>query len=206
MKLYIFPGSCSLASHIVLRELGVEVELESVDLGSKITATGADYLQINPKGYVPALVLDDGFLLTEGVAIMQYMADLHSDKNLAPGCGTLDRAVLVSHMNFIGGELQKAIGPLFTPDLSEDAREAAVQLTRKKMEIAESLIGEKSDYLMGDHFTIADAYLFVVARWLPMVGVDLAEWPKLQALVDQVSRRPAVELALKCEEELQETA
>lgn len=203
MKLYIFPGSCSLASHIVLRELGLSFELEFVDLRTKITDSGVDYMSVNPRGYVPALLLDDDYVLTEGVAIMQYLADHHAPGTLAPLPGTLDRAKLVSHLSFINGDLQKAIGALFNPALDAAARRAAEENMVAKLNLAESLLLNGESYLLGDRFTIADAYLFVVGRWVPMVGASLAPWPRLERLERTVGERPAVREALTAEDRLQ---
>ena len=137
MKLYYSPGACSLSPHIVLRELGLPATLEAVDLKTKRTDSGADFTALNPKGYVPALQLDDGEVLTEGVAIVQYLADRHAPGTLAPAAGTVERARLAAHLNFISAELHKAFGPLFNPALAPEARQAALATIGRKLDVME---------------------------------------------------------------------
>lgn len=198
MKLYFSPGACSLSPHIVLLESGLPFETEKVDLRSKTTAGGADYSTINPKGYVPALRLDGGLVLTEGPAIVQYVADLAPEKHLAPLAGSLGRYKLAEWLNFISTELHKAFVPLFRPDASEEMKQGArANLARRLPTVAAPLEG--SDYLMGEQFCVADAYLFTVLNWAPMVGVDLSPWPALQRYVQRVAARPAVQQALRAE-------
>jgi glutathione S-transferase len=198
MKLYFSPGACSLSPHIVLLESGLPFETEQVDLRSKTTASGADYSTINPKGYVPALRLDGGLVLTEGPAIVQYLADLAPEKHLAPLAGSLGRYKLAEWLNFISTELHKSFGPLFRADASEEMKQAArANLARRLATVAAPLDG--SDYLMGEQFCVADAYLFTVLNWAPKVAVDLSPWPALTRFVQRVAARPAVQQALRAE-------
>lgn len=198
MKLYYGTGACSLSPHIVLREAGLRFELERVDLGTHKTERGADYYAINPKGYVPALELGNGQMLTEGAAIVQYLADLVPEKNLAPPAGTLERYRLQEWLNYIATELHKGFGPLFNPKAHEDAKTAArAQLAKRLGYVAERLAGR--DYLMGQAFTVADAYLFTVLRWTHFVGFDLSPWPALVAYLARIALRPAVVAAMKAE-------
>jgi glutathione S-transferase len=206
MKLYLAPGACSLAPHILLRELGLPFDSEVVDLRTGRTASGADFKEINPKGYVPALQLDDGEVLTEGVAIMQYLVDSRAPGGLAPTAGTVERARLTAHLNFIAAEFHKAFGPLFNPSLSPEAREAAMANIRRKLDVMERALSDDRPYLLGDAYTIADAYLFVIAGWAPMFGQELSSWPKVQALVARVAERPAVQAALGSEAQMRAAA
>jgi glutathione S-transferase len=199
MKLFYAPGACSLSPHIVLRELDLPFELEAVDLRTKTTASGADFTAINPKGYVPALQLDDGEVLTEGAAIVQYLADKHAPGVLAPVAGTVDRARLNGHLNFISAELHKAVGPLFNPALAPDAREAASANLGRKLGVLDGALSDGRPYLTGPDFTVADAYLFVVLSWVPKFGVDLARWPRLDAFSRRVAARKTVQSAMAAE-------
>lgn len=199
MKLFYTPGACSLSPHIVLRELGLPFALEAVDLRTKRTESGADFTAINPKGYVPALELDDGEVLTEGTAIVQYLADRHAPGTLAPVSGTVERARLNGHLNFISAELHKAFGPLFNPAITPEAREAAVANIGAKLDVVERALADGRPYLTGPGFTVADAYLFVVLSWAPKLGVDLARWPRLGEFSRRVGARAAVQAALAAE-------
>lgn len=200
MKLYFAPAACSLSPHIVLHEAGLadRVAIEKVDLKAKRTATGADYLAINPKGYVPALVLDDGTLLTEGPAIVQYLADLVPDRGLAPPNGTVARYQLQSLLNFISTELHKTWSPLWDKSLPAEARAAAEARIDRRFGDLKPLL-EAQPYLMGERFTVADAYLFVIANWAQWTGVDLAQWPWIAAHRGRVAERPAVKAAIAAE-------
>ena len=199
MKLYYAPGACSLSPHIVLRELGLPFDLESVDLRAKKTETGADFTAVNPKGYVPALQLDDGEVLTEGAAIVQYLADKHAPGKLAPPAGTVERARLNGHLNFVSAELHKAFGPLFNPALTPDAREAAVAHIGRKLDVVEAALADGRPHLTGPDFTVADAYLFVVLSWAPKLGIDLSGWPHLGEFSRRVAARGAVQAAMAAE-------
>ncbi len=198
MKLYYAPGVCSLSPHIVLREAGFDVTLEKVNLRTKELASGGDYSAINPKGYVPALQLDDGEVLTEGPAIIQYVADLVPEKQLAPPCGTLARARLQEWLTFIGTELHKNFSPLFNPAATDDMKNAARALLARRLPIAAAAL-EAKPYLLGDTFSVADAYLFTVLGWTGFVGVDIGAWPSLGTFVERIQARPAVQAALKAE-------
>ena len=197
MKLYYSPGACSLSPHIVLREAQIDFELERVHLGSKKTAIGADYKLINPKGSVPALEIDGGQILTEGPAIVQYIADRAPDKNLAPPSGTLARYRLQEWLNFVSTELHKGYSPLFRSPPEEWQAKIKETLAARLDFTARSL--EAQTYLLGQDFTVADAYLFTVLRWSAQVGIDLARWRPLVAYVDRITARPAVRTALEVE-------
>jgi glutathione S-transferase len=199
MKLYYAPGACSLSPHIVLREACIPLELERVDMATKTTGTGDDFLKINAKGYVPALRLDDGQVLTEGVAIVQYLADTHPAAKLAPEAGTIGRARLQEHLNFISSELHQAFGPLFSPALQADARAAATAKVGKRFDLVEQHLADGRAYLLGDAFSVADAYLFVVSSWAGHTGIDLAGWPHLAAFAARVAARPKVREAMVAE-------
>jgi glutathione S-transferase len=198
MKLYISPGACSLSPHIVLREAGVPFDMETVDLGAKRTKSGKDFKAINPKGYVPALELEGGQVLTEGPAIVQFIADQKPASKLAPPAGTMDRYRLQEWLNYITSEMHKAYGPLFNPQTPDAYKEMSRTNIGGRFDfLSKSLQGK--DYLMGSTFTVADAYLFVILGWSGHVGVDLAKWPVLQAYWNRVAARPAVKAALDAE-------
>ncbi|MGC9161780.1 glutathione transferase GstA [Acidithiobacillus sp.] len=204
MKLYYSPGACSLSPHIILNEGGFSFDKERVDLASKKTETGADYAAINPDGYVPALLLDDGQVLTEGPAIIQYLADRVPEKKLAPPLGSLERYRLMQWLNFISTELHKGFSPLFNPQAPEVWKAvAAAQLGRRLSTVSRQLEGK--DWLLGEDFTVADAYLFTVLGWGRHVGIDLEQWPVLKAYQGRVFMRPAVQSALKAEGLLQDS-
>jgi glutathione S-transferase len=198
MKLYYSPGACSLSPHIVLREAGLQFDLEQVDLGKKTTAAGTDFLTINPKGYVPALALDNGEVLTEGPVIVQYLADLAPANGLAPAAGTMARLRLQEWLNFISTELHKGFSPLFA-ETTPEATKVIVQglLARRFAYVAAQL--ETKQFLLGAEFTVADAYLFVVLSWAPYVGVDLSPWPVFATYSGRIATRPAVQAALRAE-------
>lgn len=198
MKLYFSPGVCSLSPRIVLEEAGLPFEAEKVDLRKKTTASGADFTAINAKGYVPALVLDNGVLLTEGPAIVQYLADQVPDKQLAPANGTLARYQLQSWLTFIGTELHKNFTPFFKPDATPEMKAAAqANLTRHLGYVNTELAGR--EYLLPEGYSVADIYLFVVLGWSRLIKLDLTPWPQLQAFQARVGARPAVQRALKAE-------
>lgn len=198
MKLFIKAGACSLSPHIVLEESGLGYETESVDLATKVTESGNDFLAINPKGYVPALLLESGELLTEGAAIVQYLADRVPEKRLAPANGTIERYRLQSWLAFIGAELHKSFSPFFNPAAGDAWREAArANLERRLGYVEQQLAGK--DYLLGADFSVADAYLFTVLGWADFMQLDLAKWPGLVAYRERVASRPAVRAALRDE-------
>ncbi len=198
MKLYYSPGACSMSPHIVLEESGLPHRLERVDLKAKVTETGADYTTINPKGYVPALVLDSGELLTEGPAIVQYLADRVPEKKLAPAAGTMERYRMQEWLTFIGTELHKNFTSLYVPTSPPEWKAVVRPLMERRLTVASQLLGDK-DHVLGDAFCVADAYLFTVLGWLRLVGIDLADWPNLAAFHARVRARPAVQAAMKAE-------
>jgi glutathione S-transferase len=198
MKLYYSPGACSLSPHIVIRELGLPVELEKADLATKKTAKGTDFLTINPKGQVPTLELDDGQVLTEGPAIVQYLADRKPEMGLLPAAGSMDRYRVQEWLNHITSEIHKNYTPLFNPQAPEDYKQIArANLAKRYRRIDELLKGKA--YLMGDRFTVADAYLFTVTSWAGHVGVDLADFANLQAYQRRIADRPGVQEAMNAE-------
>jgi len=198
MKLYYSPGACSLSPHIVAREAGLAVDLVKVDLKARKLGEGGDYVAINGKGYVPALALDDGTLLTEGPAIVQYLADRNPDAGLAPANGTIERYRLQEWLNFLTSEVHKSFSPLFNPAAAEEWKQAARDnITRRFDWIAERL--GPNAYLMGERFTVADAYLFTLLNWCQWTGVDLARWPALRDYHARVAARPKVQEALRAE-------
>lgn len=198
MELFYKPGACSLASHITLRESGKDFSLVGVDLAKKRMENGEDYLQINPKGQVPALLLDDNTLLTEGVAIMQYIADGVSDRQLLAPVGTISRYQTLEWLNYIATELHKGFTPLFRPDTPEEYKNVVRALLLKKMQyVNESL--ENNEWICGSRFTIADAYLFTVLRWAYAIKLEMEPFGQITAYMKRVAERPAVVAALAAE-------
>jgi glutathione S-transferase len=196
MKLFYFAGACSLSPHIVLIELGLPYTLEKVDFATKKTAAGLDYLTINSKGVVPALQLDDGRVLTEGPAIVQYLADLKPDSGLAPRAGTFERYQLMEILNYITSEVHKGFSPLFNPKISADWKASALANMVKKFDWLSGFLANKT-FLMGDAFTVADAYLFTVLGWTRHLKIDLTPWPVLTAYQARIAQRPKVQQALR---------
>ncbi|NVK16629.1 MAG: glutathione transferase GstA [Rhodobacteraceae bacterium] len=199
MKLYYKPGACPLASHIALYETGRPFEIEAVDTAAGRTESGADYHAVNPKGYVPALGLDDGSILTEGAAVLQYIADNHPEAGLAPAAGTLARARMQEQLNWIGTELHKAFGPLFREGTSEAGKDAARTAVAGKFDFIETQLADGREWLIEDRFSVADAYLFVVSNWANFTGIDLARWPNLAAFVSRSASRPSAQAAMRAE-------
>jgi glutathione S-transferase len=197
-KLYYSPGACSLSPHIVLREAGLPFSLVLASTKTKKLADGSDYLAINSKGYVPLLELDDGQRLSEGPAIVQYIADQAPATGLAPAAGTMARYRLMEWLNFITSELHKGFSPLFTPGMPDEAKAMAQKKLGERLAWVDGQLAGK-DYLMGDTFTVADAYLFTVAGWGKYVGVDISGLQNLSAYMGRVAARPAVHDALKAE-------
>lgn len=196
MKLYYSPGACSLSPHIVACEANLPIELVKVDLQSKLTETGEDFRQLNPNGYVPVLVLNDGNRLTEGPAIVQYLADLAPDKKLIPPAGTFERYQLQQWLNFISTEIHKSFSPLFNPVAPEAAKQLAIDTLMTRLEtVAERLSSQL--FLIGENFSVADAYLFVTLSWGQYVNIDISRWPTLARYADNISERPAVQKAMK---------
>jgi glutathione S-transferase len=198
MKLFLKPGACSLAVHIVLEEAGLKYETETVDLKTKVTETGQDFWTINPKGYVPALQLDSGEVLTEVPAIVQYLADQAADRHLAPANGTIERYRLQSWLTFVGTELHKSCGPFFIPGAGDDWKAIATANLERRLGYANDALAGKP-FLLGDSFTVADAYLFTVLNWMGFAKLDLAKWPNLAAFRARIAGRPAVQAAMKAE-------
>jgi glutathione S-transferase len=202
VKLYYYPGACSLAAHIVLREVGLAFDLERVDLATKKTASGADFSTVNAKGYVPALCLDDGQVLTEDQVILQYLADQKPEAALAPKLGTMERYRLMEWLAFIATEVHKAFGPLWNPDTPEATKENAFALLARRFDYLSGALQGKL-WLLGDHYTIADAYLGTVLGWCPYHRLDLGKWPTLVEYLGRVTARPAVRAAMEAEGLLQ---
>ncbi len=198
MKLYCKSGACSLSPHIVLRETGLDFTLVNVDLKAKTTEQGGDYLLINPKGQVPALELNDGSVLTEGVAIVQYLADLKSDRQLLAPAGSLTRYHTLEWLNFIATELHKGFSPLFRPTTPEEVKTLAREQLLQKFQYVNNELKEKQ-WLLGLRFTVADAYLFTVTRWAHAIKLDLSGLSALNEWFERVAARPAVAAALKAE-------
>ncbi len=200
MKLYFKPGACSMASRIVLNELGLTFSAEQVDTQTGLTETGADYRQINPKGYVPALELASGAVLTENPAILQFLADRRPDAGLAPLPGTVERARLQEWLNFTASELHKAFSPYFQGRTLDDAEKATIEarLTKRIGDVERGLADGRR-FILGDTFSVADAYLFVVLNWSRFIGLDLSLWPHVGAYLDRLSQRPCVQQAMQQE-------
>lgn len=199
MKLYFAPGACSLSPHIVLRESGTQFDLEQVNNQEKKTKSGIDYWTINPKGQVPVLEFDNGERLTEGPVIVQYIADKKPGSGLVPPAGTPERYRVQEWLNFITSELHKTFGPIFRPTTPDAYKTISKENLGKRFDwLNKELAGRQ--YLMGDKFTVADAYLFTVLRWSSRIDIDLGKWPNLKAYVDRVAARPKVQEAMKAEE------
>lgn len=198
MKLYYLPGACSLASFISLLEAGVKFEHAPVDRKTKKTPDGEDLLQLNPKGYVPTLKLDNGEVLTENSALLAYIGDLNPAARLIPAAGTLERFRVHEWLSYINGELHKNFGMLFNPATPEAMKDMAKQNIDKRLSYVEDRLGGKT-FLTGDNFTVADAYLYVVLSWRGRVGVGIEKFPKVGAFFERVADRPSVRAARKAE-------
>ncbi|MFO0727834.1 MAG: glutathione transferase GstA [Myxococcota bacterium] len=200
MKLYSTPGTCALSPHIVLRELGVAFALEQVDLGKKaLKKDGGDYWAVNAKGYVPALELDDGSVITEGAVIIQYLADRYPEKRLAPPNGTMERVRLQEWLNFIATELHKGQSPMYNPKANEEFKGALRERLNHRFGVLSKQLEGKA-FLLGDNFSIADAYAFYVLRgWQRVAKTDLSETPTLKAYFARLSERPSIKAAVENE-------
>lgn len=198
MKLYYSTGACSLSPHIVLHEAGLPFEAVLASTKTHKLPDGTDYYSINPLGYVPLLELDDGTRLSEGPAIVQYIADQVPEKNLAPANGTLPRYQMQSWLNFISTELHKGFSPLFNPATPADFKPAVIERLKSRMAWVDQQLDGRA-YLMGAQFSVADAYLFTVTGWAPMVKVDISDLPNIAAFRQRMSARPGVQAALKAE-------
>ncbi|HNO76387.1 glutathione transferase GstA [Nitrosomonas mobilis] len=198
MKLYYAPGACSLAPHIALREAGLSFELEKVDLASKQTENGEDYTKVNPNGYVPTLKLDNGEILSEVAVLLQYIADEKPNSKLAPKLGSMERYRLMEWLNFIATEIHKTLGALFNPRITPEWKDSQLAVFAKRCDsLAEQL--DDKQYLLGDSFTIADAYLFTALSWTRFHKVDMSKWPTLMDYMTRVAERPAVTEAMQKE-------
>ena len=198
MKLYYLKGACSLASHIALYETGANFEAVSIDRATRIAADGQDFNKVNPKGYVPALRLDDGQVLTENVALLQYIGDQNPAAKLLPPAGSMERYRVVEWLAFISSEVHKAVSPLFNPAATEEVKQFARANLTKRLDWLDKEFGTRS-FLAGEQFTVADPYLFTVLGWLPHVGMDLSKWPALKRYHERVGARPNVQKAQKSE-------
>lgn len=198
MKLYYTPGACSQNPHILLREAGLKFDLVKVDLATHKTEKGADYYGINPKGYVPALELDNGEVLTENPAIAQYIADQKPDSKLAAANGTLERYRQQEWLGFIGTEIHKQFSPVFRPGITDAEKKPSFDKIGKRFDyVVQKLKGKQ--FLMGDHFSLPDSYLFVMIGWADHTGMDMSKWPELKAYQARIASRPAVKEVLATE-------
>jgi glutathione S-transferase len=198
VRLYFSPGACSLSPHIVLRESGLPFELEQVNLQAKKLKSGGDFLEVNPKGQVPVLKLDSGEILTEGPVIVQYIADQKPESGLAPKAGTLQRYHVQEWLNFVTSELHKSFTPLFKPNTPEEYAKISKENLANRFGFLDKELG-KRQYLMGDKFTVPDAYAFTVVGWSKYKDIDLSRWPNLKGYMDRVAARPKVQEAMKAE-------
>jgi glutathione S-transferase len=198
MKLYYLTAACSQAANIALREAGLKFELVKVDRKTKRTADGQDYSEINPRGYVPALALDNGEVLTENIAVLLYIADRNPAAKLAPAAATMERYRLIEWLSFITSELHKGFSPLFRAEASPDVKQYARNYLMTRLEQAQRMLGGKT-WVLGEQFSVADAYLFVVLGWGMHVDVDIGKWPQLKRLHERVAARPHTVEALKSE-------
>lgn len=199
MKLYFTPGACSLSPHIALRELALSFELEAVDLRTKKTQSGGDFLAINPKGYIPALILNDGSLLTEGAIIVQYLADLRPDARLAPAQGTFERVRLQEWLHFIATELHKGFGPINHPKANDELKSVWKERLASRFAILATAV-EKSPFVLGEQFTVADGYAYYVLRnWRKLTGPDFAGSHALKRYYESIAGRSSVRAALSAE-------
>ena len=199
MKLYYDVSACSLSPHIVLREAGLEFELEWVDLKSLTTASGADFSRINPKGYVPVLELDNGEILTEGAPMVQYIADLAPATKLIPPVGSIERYRVAEWLTFTSAELHRGFTPLFSSDLPAELRATTLKKLAGRFDFLAEHLAEQQ-YLIGENFTVADAYCFTILNWSQFVEIDMSPWPVLESYIKRVKARPKVQEAMLAEE------
>ena len=198
MKLYYSPGACSMAPHIVAVEAGYTLDLEKVDIPNKKTSDGGDYWKINPKGYVPALALDNGQVLTEVGVICQYLADQKPESGLVPKAGSMERYRQMEALNFAATEVHKQLGALFNPKMTAEMKEVQLGVIERRFNPLEKMLADKQ-YIMGEKFTAADAYLFTVLNWTNKLKVDLGKWPNIQAYMARVAARPKVQETMRAE-------
>ncbi|AHD11548.1 glutathione transferase GstA [Phaeobacter gallaeciensis] len=199
MKLYYKAGACSLASHIMLYEVGAKFAIEAVDTEAGLTETGRAYREINANGYVPTLETDAGENLAEGVAILQYIADNNPEHTYAPAVGSVERARLQQFLNYAAAELHKAWGPLFASGSTEIEQDAARENVTAKFDYLETVLSDGRDYLVANQFSIADAYTFVLVNWANFKAIDLSRWPQLAAYFARIAARPATMSAFAAE-------
>ena len=198
MKLYYTPGACSHAPHILLREAGLDFTIEKVDLADKKTETGADFKKINPHGYVPALQLNDGTVMTEVAVISQYIADRVPAKKLAPANGTAERYTLQSWLNFISAEVHKQLGAMFNPAVPEEYKTIVKTKLATRFDSLTAHLS-KQPFVLGETFTAADAYLYPILTWTKFFAIDLAKWPAIKSFMERVAARPSAQEAAKAE-------
>lgn len=198
MKLYYAPGACSLAPHIVAHEAGIKLDLEKVDTKTKVMASGGDFRDVTPKGYVPALQLDDGSILTEGPVVSQYLADLHPEAGLVPAAGTLPRYRVMEWLGYINSEIHKNYSPLFNPATTAETRQEKIDYLRKRYDLVEQRLATET-FLANGQYSVADVYLFVVTNWARIVKLDLSGFPNLLAFQKRIAARPAVQAAMRME-------
>ena len=198
MKLYYAPGACSLAPHIVLNEIGADYSLEKVDLGAKTTDTGANFMAVNSKGYVPTLEFAKDQVLTEVSTIIQYLADKAEGAMKLPALGSMERYRAMEMLNFVASELHKGIGGLFAKGMPEEGRKLIIERVSKRLDWVDAQLAEKP-YLLGKDFSVADAYAFTVMNWGQWVGLDIKPWKNIAAFMERVGARPGVQAALKKE-------
>lgn len=198
MKLYYSPGACSMAPHIVALEAGLELDLEKVDIPNKKTADGGDFWKINPKGYVPALVLDNGQVITEVGVICQYLADQKPESGLVPKFGTMERYRQMEALNFAATEIHKQIGALFNLKMTPESKEIQIGTIERRLGSLEKML-DGQQYIQGDKFTAADAYLFTVVNWTKPNKIDLGKWPNIKNYMERIGARPKVQETMKAE-------
>jgi glutathione S-transferase len=198
MKLYFSPGACSLAPHIALREIGAKFELEQVNNKEKKTKSGADFWEINPRGYVPVLEIDSGERITENPAILQYIGDLNPSSGIVPACGTMDRTRIQEWLNFVTSEIHKTFSPLFKDATPAEFKATSMESLAKRYAYLDKHLASHQ-YLHGEKFSAADIYLFVVSNWLKHFNIDMGQWPNVKAWWDRIAARPKVQEAMKAE-------
>lgn len=198
MKLYYQPGACSLSPHIILREAGLDFSMIKVDLKTKKMENGDDFFAINPKGQIPTLLLDNNELLTEGAVIVQYIADQKPDKKLIAPAGTMERYHQLEWISHLSSEIHKGFSPLFFPGTPENYRPVAINNLLRRFKYIDKVLAEQP-YIAGEHFTVADAYLFTLSNWAPLVQLDLSDLVHLKAYQKKIAERPSVHDALKAE-------
>ncbi|MEO3413747.1 glutathione binding-like protein [Roseovarius sp. CAU 1744] len=200
MHLFYKPGACSMAAHIILNEVDVAHTVEKVDTEKGVTETGLTYAEVNPRGYVPALRLEGGEVITENAAVLQYLGDQFGEHLLVPAAGTIDRVRLQETLSFLSAELHNAFGPFFSgKDMSEGQKQAATDKVKRKIAQFGAMLPQETPFVLGDRFTVADAYAFVILNWANFTGISLASWPRLEAYMARIGARPAVQKTLKQE-------